>query len=529
MTEGLEEIAHGIAEGRMMLVSDGAVRKRRGAYGWKLVPTDASDHNGRVEGYGPCHADPRVIDSFRTEASGIFSGILFVRALLTYFDIQPCQNATLETYCDNIAVIHRMTDSIPRRGPRHRLIPEYDLINAIQQLSDSLPISVRPKHVKGHQDDGTKYEDLPYAAQINVDCDEIAGRTLDTPPTDMPQRDTASFLLSSDAALSIRGTLITKDIPKQIRMASNGRKLRHHIMKKTGWSQLVFDLVDWDALESALSKEPLSQRVRLIKFMHEWLPTMKRQHRYKMSATALCPVCKKRIETQTHFFRCKHPDSLANFKLQLQRAKKFLEPYRPLPLLWKTITSHLLYQFSSGPPPTDRYPDDSIGRKLRTAVNHQIHIGWKNMLRGRISPLWGEIQNDFYCQIYANDNDKRPKHLSAPVFQIRLIRAMWQIFLGVWEQRCDILHDKEVGAAKLQMDAEIQHIHKYAYHYVCPSDMDLIDDYPLTTALELPPATKSRYLRTLQIAVLCRHKTLDCLQSTPSHTIDTYFEPMHTT
>ena len=73
-----------------------------------------------------------------------------------------------------------------------------------------------------------------------------------------------------------------------------------------------------------------------------------------------------------------------------------------------------------------------------------------------------------YCQLYANENDIRPKHLSAPVFQMRLIfvqqqcNVAQQMFLGIWEQRNDILHDNKIGSSITQMNDEIRHIYKYA-------------------------------------------------------------------
>ena len=40
------------------------------------------------------------------------------------------------------------------------------------------PIRWEGKHVKGHQDDDTLYEELPILAQANVDVDELAKEEL---------------------------------------------------------------------------------------------------------------------------------------------------------------------------------------------------------------------------------------------------------------------------------------------------------------------------------------------------------------
>ena len=73
-------------------------------------------------------------------------------------------------------------------------------------------------------------------------------------------------------------------------------------------------------------------------------------------------------------------------------------------------SSHLTCQNKDG---TIKVCENSNSRKFFARPN-QVHVGWKNMLRGRTPPLWGETQNDFCCQICANDNDKRPNDTCPP-------------------------------------------------------------------------------------------------------------------
>jgi hypothetical protein len=514
LSDGMETLASRIAAGDIMLVSDGAVRHQKGAFAWKLVPTDHSRRDYNLIGTGPCDADPATLNSFRTELAGILSGLLFVEALLAYYEFDPTSDASLLIYCDNISAIRRVRDPIPTRGPRHRLIPEYDLIAEIQRIRDTLDLPFDPTHVKGHQDDDKEYDQLSYPSQINVDCDTLAGDFLTNPPDDLPARTSAPFIPSSLAALYIDNCLVTTDYSNRIRLATNGAELRRYIIGKTHWTDYTFDSVDWDAHGSALAQQSRSAQVRLLKFMHGWLPTMKRQKRYRLSSSSRCPICKTRRESQSHILCCRHPHSRANFSLQLQLAKKFLSPYKPLPLLWKTITDWLLHTFCDRPAPSDVFPDDAIGHKLRTALYAQSNIGWSNALRGRLTPLWGEIQSDYYRQLYPDG--KRPKSFTAPVFQVRLVNTMWHIFAGIWAQRNAILHEKTVGTSVERMNTQLQRLYKFRAHYVRDQDLDLFTTYSLSHALSLPPYTKHSWLHTLHIAVRCRHKSLDCLQHDPT-------------
>eukprot|EP00957_Ditylum_brightwellii_P196518 14973259-Ditylum_brightwellii.AAC.1 len=66
------------------------------------------------------------------------------------------------------------------------------------------------------------------------------------------------------------------------------------------------DLVQWHALGQASENLPLHNKIRVLKFQRNWLPTATRLHKLYLSKFALCPVCAKEEETWEHMFQCKH-------------------------------------------------------------------------------------------------------------------------------------------------------------------------------------------------------------------------------
>ena len=77
-----EELAHSLANGFAILVSDGAVAKKKAAHAWKIAVKGEDDLF--AEAAGPCDADPRSVASYRAELTGICGGLAFATVLLRH-------------------------------------------------------------------------------------------------------------------------------------------------------------------------------------------------------------------------------------------------------------------------------------------------------------------------------------------------------------------------------------------------------------------------------------------------------------
>ena len=95
--------------------------------------------------------------------------------LLEYYDLDPEPNSFIMIYCDNISELNQVSSSLIERGPRHHLVPEYDLTNKLHKCINAVGILVKTHHVKGHQDDATDVATLIFPDQMIIRCDKHVG------------------------------------------------------------------------------------------------------------------------------------------------------------------------------------------------------------------------------------------------------------------------------------------------------------------------------------------------------------------
>jgi hypothetical protein len=102
------------------------------------------------------------------------------------------------------------------------------ILSAIQAIAADIKL----EHVEGHQD--TKYPEqpLPWEAQLNKRCDEIATAHLEAALEPIP---TVPFLPASQVSISIRRHTITHHIPTQLRTFAGLPGLRTHFVKHHEW------------------------------------------------------------------------------------------------------------------------------------------------------------------------------------------------------------------------------------------------------------------------------------------------------
>ena len=362
-----EELANALAKGFAILVSDGAVAKKRAAHAWKIAVNDVEHEFAAAA--GPCDADPESITSYRAELTGICGGMAFALLLLRHHNLTMPDNVKLTVYCDNESAVTTVSVREFMRGVKAHTAAEHDVIFEIRSMIDAAGVGIKAKHVKGHQDSDKQYEELPFPARMNVDCDKLAGDFLRNPPPGWEPRCSAPIM--NQVALSIDGITMTSNIASGIRRKIHGDRLKQYIIKKEqrqdpGWSEFDFDSIDWESMRIALKREKPGRVRRILKFQHHWLPTAERM--YGSTASKQCPACKDE-ENQQHLLRCKANVSATNVKLQLQILRRSLRKIHVLPSIWQTIEEELLYALG--------HSDSKPSPMFLQDVTYNEH-GWTN-------------------------------------------------------------------------------------------------------------------------------------------------------
>jgi hypothetical protein len=160
------------------LVCDGSVQRDQGTFGWVLAHSSGVVLSTGQE--GPAYGHD--ITSYRAEAYGMLSGILYVNKILQFY--QPRQDAltssanirNIRIVCDNEGLITAIRTLLRRKRSdfvNETIGPEWDVIQAIVQAIRELG-TVAMIHFKGHQDEGNTNRRLPLLARLNMQADKLA-------------------------------------------------------------------------------------------------------------------------------------------------------------------------------------------------------------------------------------------------------------------------------------------------------------------------------------------------------------------
>jgi hypothetical protein len=412
---------------KFTLASDGGARDDLGSFGWEIAIADEILWQCKGPTFG---ARP---GSFRAESYGFLSALLFLQAYSHYFDTAIDPNLTHDFYCDSESLLKRIHRALNRSwvNPSHCLSSDFDLESGILELINTLSISFQYLHVKSHQDDDTEIHLLPWAAQMNVHADSLATDFLDNyaePSKLVP------FIPASQASLTIHGETITRRFATRLRHAANSPRLCQHLMAKNDWSLNTFRSINWDVPGNALHTLENSARIFIIKFAHDHLPTRRHMHRIKQAPHDKCPACMHITETAWHILSC---PSRSLWRAEMLRT-----------LGESLITNHtqpdialILLQGIRGALSNHRFQMNPNNREplFRALVNSQNKIGWHQLLKGRFSKQWTQIQDQHLLADIDIDNAKQ----SGDRWLKLTLHHIWTHLWKVWLNRNDDLHGRE--------------------------------------------------------------------------------------
>ena len=147
-----------------------------------------------------------------------------------------------------MSAIQRAKSTSFSQGIKHQLIPEYNLVNELHLSLAEAPLHLDPNHVKGHQDNGTIYDELSPQSTLNVDCNHLTGNLLDDYEGLFEPCPTPPFIPSSKVSLVIDYCIGTTYLLNKICMETNGKDIRKYITTPNEYSNETFNSLDWTSL-----------------------------------------------------------------------------------------------------------------------------------------------------------------------------------------------------------------------------------------------------------------------------------------
>jgi hypothetical protein len=115
----------------------------------------------------------------------------------------------------------------------------------------------------------------------------------------------------------IGGRTITRDFKKTVREIIQLPPLRKYYCERFGWSDNIFDIIDWDIFRPVYKKHISTKGVQWMhKFCIKKLRTGERAHKRDHFHDKRCASCWHTLEDDNHIFQCnklKKKDCQSNY------------------------------------------------------------------------------------------------------------------------------------------------------------------------------------------------------------------------
>ena len=311
---------------------------------------------------------------------------------------------------------------------------------------------------------------LPLQAQLNVQADELTGIAHETSDPQAFQYIEYPFFPGTKCQLVLDDSIVSNKLRHKARDVRRTQAMYSYMATKYLWTQQVLDSIDWIAHQQAIGSWtrgigqglPRSQNrtTFLNKFIHGWLPVGKQVARYDaVLYPRNCPSCPHQEESQTHFLQCPARTSWQNtFRSEL---RKQADKTDTDPVLLEILLEGVQRWFNQEPFHMNRYEN-----RYRDLFRSQRKIGWLQLLHGRWSQDWRQLQDQYLCR--TNKAKSKVNHGSAWV--LGLIKVIWSQCYAAWLLRNDDRHGKEDDEQRqIQLDQAQRRIEVlYLLKPLCP-------------------------------------------------------------
>ena len=150
------------------------------------------------------------------------------------------------------------------------------------------------------------------------------------------------------------------------------------------------------------------------------------------------------------------------------------------------------------------YYDSAFDRTLTKAWREQKAIGWDQLLKGRLSSGWGKAQDIYYRE---NPHTNTKKHFSAQVWMVKTIGSFLDYTMGLWTDRCDILHGAtEAEKKQIKHDKVRKQVVKcYDQKEKVSSDFKYLFEEDIDKLCNRPTQYISKWIDTYKLTVRKKH------------------------
>jgi hypothetical protein len=181
------------------------------------------------------------------------------------------------------------------------LDPEWDVLSALHLALKWFKTYPKIDWVKSHQVERVYDKTaMPIDAYINSEADELATiglkRLQEKPKVPMDPNMIIQY--------HIGGRTMTRDFKRTVREIIQLSPLRKYYCERFGWSDNIFDIIDWDIFRPVYKKHISTKGVQWMrKFCIKKLPTGERVHKRDHFHDKRCASCWHALEDDNHIFQ----------------------------------------------------------------------------------------------------------------------------------------------------------------------------------------------------------------------------------
>ena len=349
-----------------------------------------------------------------------------------------------------------------------------------------------------HQDEKTDFDDLPFPAQLNVQCDHMATAQLErqlttnewecTNPNPFTPRNLA-------VEVAFGSQIISSHYISRLREAICLDRHKLFLQSKYRWDNTTWDSIDWEAFASCARRPTLENNTNRSKLVHNWLNLgVQRAQIGKCSDSALesrCPYCDA-AEDFVHLLTCPAPRAHKVRYDAMMVLRKVLGGSKGGAVILNVVKTWTMDPLVSVPLPTGT---GSSAEAAKRAVHSQSRIGWHHLFRGFVSLEWG----NFY-----SDTDVTPfpaRQVQAIRSNSQMLKALQEYSLSLWKHRNEVLHESgSSGLASVHATLNQEITRLYSVESTFSPILRSYFMLPLADRLRKSVRQRTRWLRLAQLA-----------------------------
>ena len=413
-----------LATGNIRAVSDGSFQpeEKIGAAAWVLEEGITETHTC---GAMPVIGEKSLQNPCRSEVMGIYYLLLHIYKLCQDHNIH---SGRMSIHCDGLSAIQSIqyqSSEIYTTGKN------FDIINAIVNITHKLPLQITYEHIKGHQDRGSAYNSLSRLAQLNIMVDSLAKQEAKKIKASNHTYHHESIPYSicevSIATKHFQTVKIGSNLTQTVRTLLTGDTSRDYWIKKNNAGN-TFRHIDWELRQKSLGNISTSQQRWLCKFSTGFCGVGKMLQRYKWQNHTKCPRCLADNETTRHVLQCRGAGVATIWEEELTALDAWMLQNKVHSELKKLIIKGIeawVYKTPITYSPSNQH--------LQRAQKLQDRIGWFPFLLG----FWAD--SFFKCQ---QEYMQEQRHLKSPQLLLSKVqRRVWHIAWKLWEHRNKFLHE----------------------------------------------------------------------------------------